>query len=859
MSNQSQDVRVKLTAEGIAEVVQAFSQVSSAAKKSGKESADAFKDLSKQFGELGKNLAGGLSIAYGVEQLTEFFNATLETAEGLERLSQQTGLSTATIQGFGRAARETGLGADVANAALAKFTSATGKAEIGSKQSADAFADLGLKARDLSSMSPDMRLAAVAAALAQVPDPARRARDEMALFGRSGVELDAALVKMGKEGLDPFIDKLKSLGVFLSGEEIADLVALKDHMRDLSDETKGLANQFLAGLVPALDRAAQSLIQATSGEGANGFKELGKIVGDVFNGIILSVTTIGKSIGAMLASAVTAAQTAGQLIRDGLSGNFKAITADFKSGVDQQAAIFHQLGADIGQTYGALFNEQKKPQEQPTQPGAGLPGGNTSQAAALARAKYQLLVTQLDNEQKLFETNSKLEQDINESNYKQGITSLQDYYTKRAQIIDAEFQKRIDIAKQKASAEAALPVADSDVGTAAVQKQQQQAKLQGEIADLQAQRSQALAQNNQLETQAATDLANKQLATQVKLLELEGKKTEAARLRLQLDSQALSLELRQAGASDSDRTTAVGNFQAQGSATIGFQGAQKDANSSLSSLNTQIKSINDSVASGQTFSIAAQQQIIALEQQNLPMLQQQAAAMEKFAHDSNDPTLIAQADAFNEKIKEIGTNINVAGQQMAQFKQGVESAVGAGLNTFLKDATSGTKNLGQTFRDAALSILNGLEQIAEKLIEQEVLKEIFGSSSSIVSIIGGAAATGAASGGLIKGPGTSTSDSIPARLSDGEYVVNAKATASPGVRPILEAINAGTIRGPGTPGVVRFATGGAVTAAAAGGGHKIINVLDPTLLGDHLATEPGERSVLNIISRNPTKVRNSIG
>lgn len=32
-----------------------------------------------------------------------------------------------------------------------------------------------------------------------------------------------------------------------------------------------------------------------------------------------------------------------------------------------------------------------------------------------------------------------------------------------------------------------------------------------------------------------------------------------------------------------------------------------------------------------------------------------------------------------------------------------------------------------------------------------------------------------AHGGNVKGPGTATSDSIPARLSDGEYVLNAKA------------------------------------------------------------------------------------
>lgn len=44
-------------------------------------------------------------------------------------------------------------------------------------------------------------------------------------------------------------------------------------------------------------------------------------------------------------------------------------------------------------------------------------------------------------------------------------------------------------------------------------------------------------------------------------------------------------------------------------------------------------------------------------------------------------------------------------------------------------------------------------------------------------------------GGEVDGPGHETSDSIPARLSDGEYVVNAEALKIPGVREALEQIN----------------------------------------------------------------------
>jgi len=45
------------------------------------------------------------------------------------------------------------------------------------------------------------------------------------------------------------------------------------------------------------------------------------------------------------------------------------------------------------------------------------------------------------------------------------------------------------------------------------------------------------------------------------------------------------------------------------------------------------------------------------------------------------------------------------------------------------------------------------------------------------------------SGGSVKGPGTPTSDSIPAMLSDGEFVVKSKVVSKPGVAAFLEKLN----------------------------------------------------------------------
>lgn len=61
------------------------------------------------------------------------------------------------------------------------------------------------------------------------------------------------------------------------------------------------------------------------------------------------------------------------------------------------------------------------------------------------------------------------------------------------------------------------------------------------------------------------------------------------------------------------------------------------------------------------------------------------------------------------------------------------------------------------------------------------------------------AASAHASGGLITGPGTGTSDSIPAMLSNGEYIINAAATSRN--LPLLHALNAN-----------HYATGGLVGA-----------------------------------------------
>lgn len=82
-----------------------------------------------------------------------------------------------------------------------------------------------------------------------------------------------------------------------------------------------------------------------------------------------------------------------------------------------------------------------------------------------------------------------------------------------------------------------------------------------------------------------------------------------------------------------------------------------------------------------------------------------------------------------------------------------------------------------------------------------------------------------ASGGYVSGPGTGTSDSIPARLSNGEFVMRAAAVRAWGV-PLMARLNA--MRSPVPPlarGRRGFADGGLVQARTADG--AIVNLVFP--------------------------------
>jgi hypothetical protein len=154
-------------------------------------------------------------------------------------------------------------------------------------------------------------------------------------------------------------------------------------------------------------------------------------------------------------------------------------------------------------------------------------------------------------------------------------------------------------------------------------------------------------------------------------------------------------------------------------------------------------------------------------------------------------------DAMKSLGESVGTEADLAGGAL-------ESAFGAASKAIVDFATTGKLDFKEFARSVAADIL----QMTTKLLLLKALKSLIGGFAE-----GGE--VGFATGGLVRGKGTGTSDSIPARLSNGEFVVNARATDA--FRPLLEKINNGED--------VSLAAGG---AAMAGGSSLAPPKTNPT-------------------------------
>lgn len=155
-----------------------------------------------------------------------------------------------------------------------------------------------------------------------------------------------------------------------------------------------------------------------------------------------------------------------------------------------------------------------------------------------------------------------------------------------------------------------------------------------------------------------------------------------------------------------------------------------------------------------------------------------------------------ELEAGIDKLAKAYGNAVVESERLSESQQKMKAAV-EDFKSTSKDITSGFISDLRSGTSAADALSNALNKVLDKVIDIG-LNSLFslgggggGFLGSLLSIFGfkDGGIIHAATGGKIRGPGSSRSDSIPAMLSNGEFVVNAAATKK--YAGLLEAINSG--------------------------------------------------------------------
>ncbi len=168
------------------------------------------------------------------------------------------------------------------------------------------------------------------------------------------------------------------------------------------------------------------------------------------------------------------------------------------------------------------------------------------------------------------------------------------------------------------------------------------------------------------------------------------------------------------------------------------------------------------------------------------------------------------ADSYEEKV----SLMNEALQKYDEEQQKINtiSKIQQTSNQLAKDFSGAITDWitgAQSFGDAMKSILKQLiAQLIQAALYATIVAACTGGGGGFAARWKGAFGKGLATGGSVDGPGTGTSDSIPAMLSNGEYVLNAQAVDRLGV-PFLNGLNTGRLRG--------FASGGLVGSGGVAG------------------------------------------
>lgn len=868
-------------------------------------------DTAKSINGVLANLGVGVSLA-GIGAMIK---SSIDSADALDEMAQRTGIAVESLSLLVPAAELSAVSTEKFEAGLKKLATGMLEAATGSEASAQNFEALGVAVQNQDGTLRDSEqvLLDLADRFQAMPDGAEKAALAVDIFGKAGAEM-IPFLNQGREGIGALKQEAAELGLQLSADTAAQAGNFNDALDKLKLATQSIGNQIIASLLPALNDMAGGMVESAKQGGTLRVILDGIVL--VLKTLALGAATVGKAFVA-LGEAIGAGVAAAVEALKGNTDGAKTIIADLKGNLIKR---LDELASFRDSLFDPKPIEVKAPKIQAdpellqrlTKPKAVKPAQDTT------GAQTTLMKAQLDAEFALLKDGLTRQQTALDAALEDRLVSVRDYYTQKTAIeqreVDAEIAR-----KQQERARSQQVATTGKSENDRLKAKAEVAKAEADLITLNNRRTDIEQANARKAAQAERELADALAQAREELAQITGTATDTDR-QAAIERSYRDLRARLAAESDADGVSLIDRLINVKAAQANLAALEAQWRQVTERLRNAQEAIQTQQQAGLLTEAQARQQIVALQQQSatemerlLPTMQQAAQAI--------GPDAVIRVQAWRNELDRTKLTVD----EMAPLWNRIGESFGGALNGMITGAQTWRSALASIFQQVADAFLQQIviqpfqqwiamqaRMLALKLgfIQQEQTVDAAASAAkvaqkttettAVVSMDAAKAGAGAAAsqasipivgpglaiaamvamvaavmallggikkfagGGLVSGPGSATSDSIPARLSAGEYVVRAAAVRQVGVA-FLDSLN-GLSAGPRFKGgELAFAAGGLVPEVKVPPAQpqmnqavRIVNAIDPGVTHDHLQSPAGERVIVNIIGRNARAIRSAL-
>ena len=764
-------------------------------------------------------MTGALGAAAGAAGFGLLAKNALQTADSLGKTATKLGVTTDQLFKFQTQAELAGISTQTADMALQRFTRRTAEAAVGTGEAKGALEELRIDAEKLQALPLDQRMKVLADAFAEVKSPADRLRLAFKLFDSEG----AAMVNMLKDGSGALIEsekRMKKLGITVKRDAAHNIEEFNDAVFLLGRRVQAAMINGLGKATPVMEKVADRLAEMA-------VPLTGKLL-DGLDWLLKNLSKITRAfkllIAAMVISKVIAFTTAVLALVKALGG-MAVILAALASpialliaGLTAAAAAIYAFREEIGDAIDSLDDYL----------------GITDKVGKAVKFFKGILGDAEDQVEDNTDTTKKATKETDD--FEEALDNLNDTVNTAEPVLE-EFGDTVDYV----ASEEIIAAARTDAFREALEDLREAARTGAdEITDFESELAEF--KKTVENTEATTEDFNNALLNSIE--ELTGVTFEARRVREEIDKVKAAIEAAtNAGFDPAGEEIAVlnrrleelgGELVEATRAADGLTASQREVLDEVKKSETEIKKLNDKLADLKSLydggSISAREYQIATEGVNAEIRELSATDLTGFEQAVRDAFNDTPLEEFLEDLDTIAGRPGTLDELIAKLiggggvKDAITGCFGVGpVNAFgdaIKNLFTGsgsalggfgsaldglTGALGAFFSGAIgrfssfkTAIIRTLEEIAAAAIASVGINFLKNLIPGIATggLIGG---EGFADGGRVFGSGGPKEDKVLARLSAGEYVINAASVSKFGTG-FFDMLNDGKMEMPGFQG-----------------------------------------------------------